>query len=389
MFQRTTAINKLLKLDKRKRIIPGGTWAGKTYDIIAIEIDYLTKNPQTDCTVVAETIPAIKQGALKDFLNIMRETNRFFLNRMNWTERIYNFANGSTIQFTAYDSEDKAKQAGKRSRLFVNEVNTIPKPIVDALMIRTENVIWLDFNPVASFWVHEELENDKDADWLTLTYRDNEALPQTILDELMKRREKAKTSSFWDNWCKVYLDGEVGSLQGTVFNDWNTIDKVPEEAKLLGYGMDFGYTNDPSTLIACYKYNGKLIFDEVIYQTGLLNSDIINLMRSKGVLHEGIYADASEPKSIKEILRGGFNIKAADKGRDSINYGINLLQQESFQVTKSSTNLIKELRSYVWDKDKQGETLNKPIDAFNHGIDAMRYFAIMRLKTNRGVYDIR
>lgn len=389
MFKRTTATNKLLKLKNRKRVIQGGTWAGKTYCILSILIDYLIKNPKTDCTVVAETIPAIKQGALKDFLNIMRETGRYFLSHMNWTERIYTFSNGSQIQFTAFDSEDKAKQAGKRKILFVNEVNTIPKPIVDALMIRTEEVIWLDFNPVASFWVHDELTNDKDADWLVLTYRDNEALPQTILDELLKRREKAKHSSYWDNWCKVYLDGEIGSLQGVVFKDWSIVDSVPEDAKLLGYGMDFGYTNDPTTLIACYKFDNELIFDEVIYQTGLLNNEIVNIMKSKGIRYEGVYADASEPKSIKEIRLGGFNIKGADKGRDSINYGISILQQEPFKVTKSSVNLIKELRSYVWDKDKQGETLNKPIDAFNHAIDAMRYFAIMRLKRNTGIFEIR
>ncbi len=391
MFTRTTAINKLRKLKKRIRVIQGGTWAGKTYDILILEIDYLThpNNPNTDCTVVAETIPAIKHGALKDFITIMQDSNRWQPKSFNWTDKIYTFWNGSKIHFTAFDSEDKAKQAGKRKRLFVNEVDTTPKPIVDALMIRTEDVIWLDFNPTHSFWVHDELTLDKDTDWLILTYRDNQALPESIRRELMKRRVKSKTSSYWSNWCDVYLDGKIGSLEGVIFRDWIMTDEVPKDANLLGYGMDFGYTNDPTTLIACYKYNNELIFDELIYRTGLLNNEICDLMRSNGVKYAGVYADSAEPKSIAEIRRNGFNIKGADKGKDSINYGINLLQQKPFKVTSTSLNLIKELRSYIWDKDKQGDKLNKPIDAFNHGIDAMRYFAIMRLNTNKGVYDIR
>lgn len=389
MFIRTTAVNKLLKLTKRKRVIPGGTWAGKTYDIIALEIDHLIKNPKQDTTVVAETIPAIKLGAMKDFINIMQDINRWIPGNMNWTDRVYTFNTGSKIQFTAFDSEDKAKQAGKRKRLFLNEVNTQSKLIVDALMIRTEDVIWMDYNPTATFWVNQELVDDPDCEWLTLTYRDNEALPESIATELKLRRKKALTSSFWKNWCNVYLDGKIGNLQGVVFNNWDIIRQVPDDARLLGYGMDFGYTNDPTTLIACYKLDDELVFDECIYRTGLLNNDIKNLMRSCDVGLKPIYADSADPKSIAEIRRYGFNIKGADKGKDSINYGINILQQYNFKVTQRSTNLIKELRSYTWDTDKTGETLNKPINAFNHGIDAMRYFCMMQLNTNRGVYDIR
>jgi len=154
--------------------------------------------------------------------------------------------------------------------------------------------------------------------------------------------------------------------------------------------MDFGYTNDSTAYIQCYKLNNTLIFDEVIYRTGLLNSDIKDLLRSNNVGMTAIYADSAEPKSIAEIRRYGFNIKGADKGRDSVLYGINILQQHHFLVTKRSTNLIKELRNYTWDVSKTGEKLNKPVDAFNHGIDAIRYFAMMQLdnkKTNQ--YDIR
>lgn len=367
-FQRTTACNKLLKLKKRKRVVPGGTWAGKTYNILAIEIDYLCK-VVSDTTVVAETIPAVKHGAFKEFIEIMRTTNRWNSNHVNWSERIYSFANGSTIQFTAYDSEDKARQAGKRSRLFVNECNTIPKPIVDALMIRTEDVIWLDYNPTAAFWVDEELTDDEDAEWLTLTYIDNEALPQTILDELLKRKEKAKTSSYWENWWRVYGLGLTGSLEGQIFSNWKQIDKIPNDARLLGLGLDFGYTNDPTAIIEVYTWNDKRILNEICYRTGMVNNDISKILPRSTI----VYADSAEPKSIEEIKRTGINIKGATKGRDSINFGIQIMQNQEYLVTSSSINLIKEFRYYCWDTDKMGTTLNRPIDNYNHAIDAIRY----------------
>ena len=367
-YTRTLAVNKLLQLSKRIRVIPGGTWAGKTYCIIADEIDYLSR-VKTDLTVVAETIPAVKKGAFKDFLDIMRDTNRYNPNSINWSDRIYTFYNGSTIEFTAFDNEDKAKQAGKRSRLFVNEANTINKNIIDALMIRTEDVIWLDYNPTARYWVNEELEHDPDAEWLTLTYRDNEALPDTILNELLKRREKAKNSEYWANWCRVYLDGEIGSLEGVVFNNWDTIKSIPHDARLIGIGLDFGYTNDPTAIVEVYTYNNKRILNEICYRTGLVNDDISDMLPKEMI----IWADSAEPKSIEEIKRSGFYIKGVTKGADSIKFGIQIMQGQEYLVTEDSTNLIKELRNYSWDVDKTGERLNKPIDKYNHAIDAVRY----------------
>ena len=393
-FQYTTAVDKLRKLQNRIRIVPGGTWAGKTYDILAVEIDFLIENPGTETTVVAETIPSIKAGALKDFHEIMRSTNRYDPNRFNATDRIYTFSNKSRIQFTAFENEDKAKQAGKRNRLFVNEVNTIPKPIVDALIIRTDGVVWLDYNPTARFWVNDEYEDAKNVDWLTLTYRDNEALPENILEELKIRREKAKTSTHWANWCKVYLDGEIGTLEGVCIPDWKKIGRLPQdekgnlECRLLCYGLDFGYSNDPTSLVALYKWNDAYIFDEIFYKKGMLNSDISNVIKSKQIKGD-IYADSAEPKSIQELKLRGHRIYPCSKGRDSIVYGIELINQNEIYITAASTNLIKELQSYTWQTDKTGATLNKPIDAFNHAIDAARYAISEQLMNpNKGKYRI-
>ena len=393
-FQYTTAVDKLLSLKKRIKEIPGGTWAGKTYDIIAIAIDTATEHLRLDMTVVAETIPAVKNGALKDFKDIMRDTNRWFPERYNASDRIYTFTTGSTIQFTAFENEDKARQAGKRDWLFINEVNTVSKPIADTLIIRTEGDVWLDYNPTARFWVNDELTGQDDVDTLVLTYRDNEALPDTIHKELMRRREKAKTSSYWANWCDVYLDGKTGMLEGVCISDWKEIERLPQdkdgnlECRLLCYGLDFGYSNDPTSLVAMYKWDNAFIFDELIYKKKMLNSDISDMFKSLEV-KDYVYADSAEPKSIDELKMAGHRVLPCSKGKDSIVYGIELINQNEIYVTSQSRNLIKELHSYIWKTDKDGETLNQPIDAFNHAIDAARYAIMEQLKDpHKGEYYI-
>ena len=370
-FQRITATNKLLSLNKRIKVVPGGTWAGKTYVIISILINYASKNPGTKITVVAETVPAVKAGALANFKEIMQQTGRWNPDPRyyNATDRIYTFRNKSTIQFTAFENEEKARQAGKRNILFANEVNTIPRPVVDTLMIRTDGDIWLDYNPTAEFWVDEEYKGNPNVDWLTLTYLDNEALPTTILDMLLERKKKAETDPYWDNWWKVYGLGQIGSLEGVVFNNWDKIPNVPDDARLIGCGLDFGYSNDPTALIKVYKWNDKRIVDEVLYRTEMTNPEIAPYLPS-GVT---TWADSAEPKSIEEIRRTGKDIRGVTKGADSINYGIQTMQGQKYLVTERSLNIIKELRSYQWAKDKEGKTLNKPVDAFNHAIDAIRY----------------
>jgi len=388
-------------MQKRKKIVQGGTWAGKTFGLMAVIPDYCTKRPKIKTTVVAETIPALKEGASNQFQEIMQDTNRWWQERYNKVEMTYTFANGTKLQFRSFDSVGKAKAAGKRNALFINEGNYIPYEIADALIMRTEDDIWIDFNPDNQFWAHTEILPQKDAEFLLLKYTDNEACPQTIIDELNSKLEKAFydpdlshidnsniKNEYWANWCRVYIDGEIGNLQGVVFSNWKQIEKLPETARLVVLGMDFGYTNDPTTLIAYYRHDNRIIFDELVYRKGLKNSDIAALIKSFKVGNTLIYADSAEPKSIDEIREYGHNVVGTNKGRDSINYGIDLLQQETFYVTSRSLNTIKELRSYTWDKNRVGETLNKPIDAFNHAIDAMRYIALENLKMEGPTADL-
>jgi len=386
MLLRTTAINKILALKKRVKIIQGGTSAGKTFGIIPVLIDKAAKTSNLEISIVAESIPHLRRGALKDFLKIMKWTNRYIDASFNKSLLRYEFGNGSYMEFFSADDSSKLRGA-RRDILYINECNNIEFESYNELSIRTKKEVYLDFNPANEFWVHTELKDELDTDFIILTYKDNEALDEAIVAQIEKNRLKATTSSYWANWWRVYGLGEIGMLEGVIFSNWKLIDTIPVEAKLLGYGLDFGYTNDPTTIIEVYNYNGKRILNEICYQTGMVNSDVAKKLESNVIA----YADSSEPKSIEEIKRQGKTIKGVTKGQDSINFGIQIMQGQEYLVTSSSINLIKELRAYCWDSDKTGKRLNKPAGGNDHAIDAVRYHEMETLGINSmyGQYNIR
>lgn len=382
----TTALKKLLRLKKRIKVVRGGTSASKTFSILPILIDRAIKTSNLEISVVSESIPHLRRGALKDFLKIMMALGRYNDNQFNKSTLKYTFSNGSYIEFFSVDQPDKLRGA-RRNVLYVNECNNVDFDSYYQLAIRTSGEIWLDYNPSSLFWVDREIINQDDVDFITLTYLDNEALSDTIVKEIESAKEKAKTSSYWANWWQVYGLGLTGSLEGVCIPDWQEI-QLPTEARLLCYGMDWGYSNDPTSLVAMYKYNDAYIFDELIYQKGLLNSDISDLLKTNGV-NDIVYADSAEPKSIAELNSYGHNVLPVSKGRDSIVYGLNLINQNKVYVTSRSKNLINELRNYTWMVDKQGNKMNKPIDAYNHAIDAMRYAMTSQLENpHKGNYYI-
>lgn len=386
----------------RKKVIQGGTWAGKTYGIIpAGVINYATLNKNKVVTIVAETIPALKGGAIKDFKNIMRDTGRWVESRWNASDLHYTFGTGTKTEFKSFDSVGKAQAAGKRDVLFINEAPYIAYDIADALIGRTTEDIWIDFNPTNEFWAHTEIMPNRDAEFLLLKYTDNEALPKTILDELLMKLEKAYynpygdrsnakniKNTYWANWCKVYVDGEIGSLQGTVFQ-FKIVTAIPLEADLIAYGLDWGFTNDPTAMSAVYKCNGELYIEELIYKTRLTNSDIINEMKRLNIpKYKDIVADSAEPKSIVDLQNGGFNMEAAKKGGDSVRNSIDTLQGFKINLLSSSLNLIKEFRGYRWLTDKSGKATSEPIDKDNHLIDGIRYVALNKIGESSGEYYI-
>ena len=383
MFRRTTAINKLLAMKARKRVVQGGTSAGKTYGIIPVAaIDYATKNPRHLITVVAESIPAVRNGAVKIFQDTMFDTNRWIDDHWRSNPMEYKFSNGAIVQFTAFDSVGKAKAAGKRDVLFLNEANHIDYEIADALITRS-NTIWIDYNPDRQFWVHDEILTEADSEFLLLTYKDNEACPPEILSELNIKLGKAYNnplgdrtdpknikSDYWHNWCKVYIDGEVGTLQGAIFQNWQI--GLFDESLPHVYGLDFGFSNDPDSLIkVAVDKKRKIIYaSEVLYKTGNSTDQLIDILNNRlNPLKSVVVADSADPRTINDIRQRGLNIYPAKKGADSVRNGIKRIQDYEIIVDANSLNLINELRNYIW-HDKRSQV---PIDAYNHQIDPLRY----------------
>jgi len=322
----------------------------------------LDKEP-TLTSIVSESFPHLKRGAIRDFLQILETQNAYEDDNWNKTDYVYTFHNGSKIEFFSADQPGKVR-GPRRDRLFINEANNISFETYEQLEVRTKEFIIIDYNPVSEFWALTELKNKEKTEFLKLTYQDNEALSENIVSSIEQRRGRA-------NWWKVYGLGELGDIEGKIYNGWQIIDEVPHEARLERYGLDFGYTNDPTAIVAVYYYNNGWILDEKVYRTGMSNREIAETLKTyKPAL---TIADSAEPKSIDEIRGYGVNISGAEKGRDSVVYGIQIIQDQQISVTKQSVNLIKEYRNYLWMTDKTGKVLNEPEDINNHCLDAIRY----------------
>ncbi len=364
MFKRVTATDKIIKLDKRIRAVAGGTGASKTISILLVLIDMAQSDKKPTLTsIVSQSFPHLKRGAIRDFLNILQEHNYYKDERWNKTDFVYTFETGSKIEFFSADQSDKVR-GPRRDRLFINEANNVSLETFDQLEIRTNDFIMLDWNPVSEFWFYTDILNKRnDVDFITLNYKDNETLPPAIVDTI-ERRKGMK------NWWRVFGLGELGVSEGRIYQDWAIVNEIPHEARLERYGMDFGYTNDPTAIVALYYYNGGYILDEISYFRGMSNKEIADtfLELPKAL----IVADSAEPKSIDEIKERGLNIIGAEKGKDSVNHGIQFIQQQRISVTKNSFNVIKEFRNYVWIADK-GKNINVPEEGFDHAMDAIRY----------------
>jgi phage terminase large subunit len=387
MFQKTTAQSKIAKLKKRVRVVRGGTSSSKTFSIIPLLIDYAIATPKSEISIVAETIPQLRRGALRDFLKIMDLIGMYDDSRFNKSSLVYTFSNGSYIEFFSADMSAKLRGA-RRDVLFVNECNNVEWEAYYQMAIRTRKFIYLDYNPVAEFWVDTELIKDSDTDFVVLTYKDNEALDKSIVQEIEKARDKAEHSEYWANWWRVYGLGEIGQVQGTIFTNWHQIDNVPQEAKYIGIGLDFGYSNDPTAIVMVYKWNNEFILDEIAYQKELSNKAIADILKPYGGL---VVCDSAEPKSIADLRSYGINATPCVKGKDSIINGIQKIQAlDRIHITKRSTNIIKEFRGYVWKTDRNGVALNEPIDFLNHGVDAIRYIlSHVIVSPNYGKYHLR
>lgn len=358
----------------------GGTSSGKTYAILQVLFTRLAQLNRKVCTVVGQDIPNLKAGALRDALDIYAGSPELqqLIKSYNKSERIFEFHNGCVIEFKSYDSAQDAK-SGKRDYLFINEAQGVPFPVREELSLRTREQEFIDYNPNAEFWVHEQLLGRPGVQHFITDHRHNPFLMDKQRDKI--EALKGKDLELW----KVYARGLTGKIEGLVLRDWHLATSgIPAGAKYLGTGLDFGFTNDPTTAIDLYLSGGELWADEVLYSEGLTNSDIVARLKLVTGRPAGyrwdIVADSAEPKSIEDLRRAHLTVEGANKGPDSVRSGLDQLKRYRLNVTVGSTNLRKELANYKWAVDrKTGKPTNEPVDAFNHCIDALRYVALNRL----------
>lgn len=364
-FRDTTATKKIFALKQRIRAVAGGTSASKTISILVWCIDYAQSVKNELISVVSESYPHLEKGAMLDFENIMKAQGYWNDDRWHSTKHTYTFETGTKLEFFSADTYGKA-HGPRRDVLFLNECNNLSWLIVDQLIIRTRKIVWEDWNPTTEFWFYtEQMGRRPDLDFLTLTYLDNEALDPVTINEIESHKDNKA-------WWQVYGLGQLGDVEGKIYTGWQIVDDVPHEARLDRYWIDWGYSNDPTSIGAVYYYNGGYILDELAYQKGLLNNQIAAVILNQP--EKGLtIGDSAEPKSIAELRLQGVFILPAEKGKDSVNNGIQLVQKQKISITKRSVNTIKEYRNYTWDRDKEGKVLNIPVDIWNHSMDGIRY----------------
>jgi len=353
---------------KRRALNEGGTSSSKTYSILQILI-LIARGAKSQflISVVSESLPHLKRGCIRDFQNILG--NEFDGNLYNKTEHTYNFGNG-VIEFFPADEPSKMR-GGRRDILFINEANNVSYDSFRELDIRTRLFSFLDWNPVSEFWVHENgLITQPENAYIHSTYLDAvDVLPREVIDNIESNKNDP-------NWWNIYGLGKLGKIEGLVYPSFEQIDYIPN--KDVFYGLDFGYSNDPTVLVKCAINGNDLYSQELIYEAGLTNDDIAHRMDELGVRrnYDEIFADSAEPKSIAEIHKFGFNIKPCPKGADSVEYGHQKIRQFNQYWTKDSLKCIKEQRNFRYIPDKDGKFTDKTTHQFSHGMDARRYGVI-------------
>lgn len=361
---------------ERYRVIAnkGGTRSGKTYSLVSLFISVAVAGKKIrEIDIVSESMPHLKRGALNDFNEILdREQLVDGVDyESNLSDHVYTFNSGTKIRFFSSDDWGKVK-GSKRDVLYINECNRIDYEIYRQLAVRTTECIFLDWNPDTEFWYELKGVQTKDSTKeIHSTYKDNPFLSDVQITEIESNKDD-------ENWWKVYGLGLTGRPQGVIYKRWEQVDAIPDYAELVGRGLDFGFTNDPTAIVDVYRADGELWLDERCYRINLTNDKIAEFLRP---LPGCTVADSAEQKSIAEIKNYGVRwIEPAIKGADSIRAGIQILQRYKMNVTKRSLNLINEIRNYKWKEDKiTGELLNVPIDKYNHALDAVRYVALNKL----------
>lgn len=380
---KTNKVFKHLEKSTKKIVVQqGGTRSGKTYNILLwIIFSYCQRNEGKIVTICRKSFPALRGTVMRDFFQIIKDHEIYSEDYHSKSNNEYKL-NGNTIEFISLDMPQKIR-GRKRDLLFCNEANELTQEDWTQLLFRTNEKVILDYNPSEEFhWIYDQVLNRNDVEFYQTTYKDNPFLGDVIKDEI----ERLK--SIDENYWRVYGLGERGQSRSLVY-EFKTVKEIPENAKLVSYGLDFGYSNDPTSLVRTYILDDNMYVEELLYRTGMTNQDIANEMKVLGIERSTeIFADSAEPKSIEEIYRMGWNVKPTIKG--SINIGIDIIRRYNLHATEASYNLIKELRNYKYIEDKNGQITNKPVDNFNHALDALRYSVVNKIsKSHLGRYSFR
>lgn len=367
----------LQKSQSKINIFQGGTRSGKTYNILMwLIFGYAMRHTGKTITIFRATYPALRATVMRDFFDILERFELYLDKDHNKSNSEYKL-NGNLFEFVSIDQSSRLK-GRKRNIAFLNEANEASYESYNQILFRTEEQVILDYNPSDEYsWIYSKVKTRDDAFFCITTYRDNRFLSKEIVKEIERLRDTDQ-----DYW-RVYGLGQVGRNRATIFN-YLEVDKVPEEAEFIAGGLDWGFVNDPSVLVFIYLLEDKLYIDEQFYQYGMTNRDIHNKFVELGFTRQTeIFADSSEPKSVDELHRFGWNVKSAQKGRDSINMGIDLLKRHKLHITSKSINTLKEFKNYKWQEDKNGTLLNVPIQKNDHSIDSTRYAVIKKLTRPR------
>lgn len=362
----------------------GGTRSGKTYSILTalVELCYRSENAGAVITIARKTFPAVRASVMRDFFNILHREDIYDPELHNKSEATYRLY-GNLVEFISVDQPQKVR-GRKREILFINEANELTLEDWRQLVLRTTDRIIIDYNPSDEFhWIYDEVIPRPDSEFFQTTYKDNPYLEDTVVQEI----ERLKDTD--ENYWRVYGLGERGSSPSVIFPQWEEVDEPPDGCRIVAHGLDWGYANDPTALITVYRKGHELYLEERMYSTSLTNPDISDQLKTLDIGRELIIADSAEPKSLEEMHRLGWNIKPSKKGPDSVRQGIDIMKRHKLHIVQGSSNLIKEMRNYKWQTDKNGRNINRPVDTFNHAIDAVRYVCLNQLTTSHsGKYYI-
>jgi len=360
--------------DYRYIIHEGGTRSGKTHSVLTT-LFHIVNSRASLGSVVSETFPHLRKGAIRDYKRILESQGAWDEKKWNKTDSVHSISSDKMLEFFSADNSDKV-HGPERDYLFINEAQNVSFEIARHLFVRTRKTIFIDFNPTREFWAHTELRDDPKTLWIHSTYLDNPHLTPEQVTEI--ERNKSNKS-----WWTIYGEGKIAESEGAIYRDWKTIDEVPHEARLERYGLDFGYSNDPTAIVAVYRHNGGLMLDEITFQKGLLNSQIADILKNQP--QSLVIADSAEPKSIDELKGYGVSILPSVKGQGSVSQGIQKVRDYRISVTKRSLNILKEYRNYLWQTDKDGNIINTPEPGFDHSLDAVRY-AVVSLTPEQRTY---